>query len=63
MWIKCTNKATRAFFDAECCEEKIYLSENGTVNVPREVGEALVAKYDAFVAVAEEDDEEEEEEE
>lgn len=60
MWIKCTNPATVAFHDKNIHDEKIYFSENGTVNVPKEVGEALVAKYESFEACKDMKDDESE---
>lgn len=48
MWIKTTQGATSRFYDAELMDAPVEFSENGTAQVPKDVGEELVARYDAI---------------
>jgi len=48
MWIKNTNPASRQVYDAELMDEPVSFSENGTAQVPSDVGEALIAHYEAI---------------
>ena len=60
MWIKCKNKHMQSLLDREISEDRICMSETGTVNVSKSVGEALLEKYPSLfepsVDSAEEDD-------
>lgn len=49
MWIRCLNPATSALYDAEFMDEKVEFSENGTANVPKDVGIALAENYPNIV--------------
>lgn len=48
MWIKCTNPATSRLYNADLMDEPVTFTENGTAQVPKAVGEALVDHYDVI---------------
>jgi len=47
MWIK-NDRATRRHYNDELMDEPVTYNANGTAQVPDDVGEALVAHYDAI---------------
>lgn len=57
IWIKCENPATRRLYNAEFMDEPVEFSENGTANVPKDVGVALVENYESILKYEAEEDE------
>jgi hypothetical protein len=49
------NRATRRLYDDELMDEPVEFAETGTAQVSEDVGEALVAQYDAIRRKEEED--------
>lgn len=49
MWIKNENEATSRLYDAEL-DVAVAFNSNGTAQVPKDVGEQLVARYEAIQA-------------
>lgn len=56
MWIRCTNDATAHLYDGELMDEPVSFGETGTAQVPKAVGEALVAEYDAIEPTTDNED-------
>lgn len=48
MWIRITNSATTRLYNEDLMDEPVSFNENGTAQVSREVGEAMVAHYDVI---------------
>lgn len=48
MWIKNENLATQRLFNEDIMSEPVEFHSNGTAQVSADVGEALVAEYDAI---------------
>ena len=48
MWIQCTNPATKRLYNADIMDAPVTFSDSGTAQVPKDVGEAMVARYDAI---------------
>lgn len=49
MWIRCLNPATAGLYNEDLMDEKIEFSDNGTANVPRDVGKVLIENYGNIV--------------
>lgn len=56
MWIRTLNPATSALYNEEYMDEAVEFSDNGTANVPREVGIALVEGFDSVIKYDAEED-------
>lgn len=48
MWIQCTNEATTGLYNDEVMDEPVGFSDNGTAQVPADVGEQMIDHYDVI---------------
>jgi len=48
MWVHCTNSATKRLYNEELMDEPVEFGDSSTVQVPADVGEAMVEHYDAI---------------
>lgn len=48
MWIRCSNDATRRLYDEDLMDDPVEFASTGRAQVPADVGEQLVAAYDAI---------------
>lgn len=48
MWIECTNEATKSLYVEDVMDEPVEFSDNNKAQVPSDVGEALVSRYEAI---------------
>lgn len=48
MWIQCTNPATSRLYNADIMDTPVSFSDTGTAQVPKDIGEAMVERYDAI---------------
>lgn len=47
--MRCLNPATKSLYNAEFMDEKVEFSDNGTANVPRDLGIAMVENFGVVV--------------
>lgn len=57
MWVRNTNLATTKLYNEEILDEPVEFNENGTANVSKDVGVALVENYENIEKYEKEDDE------